>query len=232
MRRPARSPTCRPALLYVGLSTLKGALVSTRCMESTCHIRQDVFDWKQFWIHAAGVGHLTMELARHLLEPGLALEAFFLMGQFHDVGKVVLACLMPDEFAEIYARAAREGLPLAELEIEALGVEHGHLGAWYMEKQGIPLMLCEPVRFHHCPIREEKPHFLHAGLIRLADHLAHDARIGHSGNCAALGDPYASPEWQTYLTHCDVTGAAGARLKAEIGVQVHRISGLVREIIN
>jgi HD-like signal output (HDOD) protein len=219
------------ALLYVGLSTLKGALVSTRCMERTCHIQQDIFDWKQFWIHAAGVGHLTMELARHLLEPALALEAFFLMGQFHDVGKVVLACLMPEDFAEIYTRAAAERVPVSTLEIEALGVEHGHLGAWYMERQGIPLMLREPVRFHHCLVREEKPHYLHAALIRLADQLAHEAGIGQSGNCAARGNPYASPEWEWYLTHCDVTGAAGERLKATMITQVERISGLVREII-
>lgn len=220
------------ALLYVGLSTLKGALVSTRCMESTCHIQQDVFDWKQFWIHAAGVGHLTMELARHLLEPALALEAYFLMGQFHDVGKVVLACLMPEEFAVIYQRAAALRVPPATLEIEMLGVEHGHLGAWYMERQGIPLMLREPVRFHHCPMREEKKHFLHAGLIRLADHLAHDAGIGQSGNCTDLGSPYASPEWEWYVTHCDVTGAAAGRLRDTMNMQVQRIAGLVREVIN
>jgi hypothetical protein len=153
------------------------------------------------------------------------------MGQFHDVGKVVLACLMPEDFAEIYTRAARERVPVSALEVEALGVEHGHLGAWYMEKQGIPLMLREPVRFHHCPMREEKPHYIHAALIRLADHLAHDAGIGHSGNCATLGSPYTSPEWELYLTRCDVTGAAGNRLKADMMMQVQRISGLVREII-
>ena len=220
------------ALLYVGLSTVRDALVSSRCLERTCHIRQDVFDWKQFWIHAAAVGHLTTELARHLPEPTLAPEVFFLMGQFHDVGKVVLACLMPEAFAEIYTRAAAERRPPAALELELLGVEHGHLGAWYMEKQGIPLMLREPVRFHHGLMPADQRPFLHAMLIRLADHLAHDAGIGRSGNGAELGRPYASPEWEAYVTHCQMTGTAAAQLQAELEAQVQRIGALVREIIN
>ena len=219
------------ALLYIGLSSLRGALVSTRCMERTCHIRQDIFDWKEFWIHAAGVGHLTMELGRHLAERLMPAESFFLMGQFHDVGKVVLACLMPEEFAEIYTRADRDGTPLAALEVEALGVEHGHLGAWYMEKQGVPLALREPVRFHHSGMLDEKPHLLHAAIIRLADHMAHNAGLGQSGNIAPMGDPFASAEWEWYLDHCGDVRRSEAEFRATLMAQMERISGLVREII-
>jgi len=219
------------ALLYIGLSTLRGAIASTRCMETTCHIKQDILDWKEFWIHSASVGHLTMELASRLRDPGLPFESFYLMGLFHDIGKVVLACLMPEEFSEIYTRAAAEGASsVAVLEVEHLGVDHGLIGAWYMERQGIPLTLREPVRFHHSGILEDRPYFHHAALIRLADKLVHAAGLGKSGNATAE-DPYASLEWEWYRALREPDRGDEEIARASVARQIAKISCLVRETI-
>ncbi len=220
------------ALLYIGLSTLRGAIASTRCMEKTCHIEQTIFDWKEFWIHSAGVGHLTMELASRLRNPGLPFESFYLMGLFHDIGKVVLACLMPEEFTEIYTRASVEGAPsAAALEMETLGVDHGLIGSWYMERQGIPMTLREPVRFHHSDIMEDKPFFQHATLIRLADRLVHAANLGQSGN-HPTDDPYESPEWEWYRAQREPERGDETAARASVGRQIAKISCLVRETIH
>ena len=221
----------RDAILYIGLSTFRGAVVSTRCIEKTCHIQQSVLDWKEFWTHAAGVGHLTMELASHLRTAELAQESFYLMGLLHDIGKVVLAHLSPDQFSRIYLQAALEKKSPAELEQQYLGIDHGHLGAWYLEKQGIPVALCEPVRFHHGPVFEDKPHLKHALLIRLADRLALHHHLGQSGNYAESGDPFLSDEWGGYLALCQLSEADGDDLKQNLTEQVTRICDLVRKII-
>jgi putative nucleotidyltransferase with HDIG domain len=219
------------AILYMGLSTFRGAVVSTRCIEETCHIQQGILDWKDFWRHAAGVGHMTMELASHLQTAELEPEAYYLMGLLHDIGKVVLAHLAPEQFDKIYLQAAREEKSPAPLEIEFLGVEHGHLGAWYLSKQGIPLALCEAVRFHHGPLLEDKPHVKNALLIRLADLLTLHCQLGQSGNCAKPGDPFLSEEWKRYLELCPPATGAGSDLKKVVLDQVTRISDLVRNII-
>ena len=219
------------AILFIGLSTFRGAVVSTRCIEKTCHIKQSVLDWKEFWTHAAGVGQMTMELASHLKTAEMSGESFYLMGLLHDIGKVVLAHVMPDEFNQIYLQAAREKKAPAQLEMEVLGIEHGHLGAWYLEKQGIPLALCEPVRFHHGQVLDNKPHLKHALLIRLADLLILHHRLGQSGNYADPGDPFLSEEWRGYLTHCRPADGSGNDLKATLMEQATRISDLVRKII-
>jgi HD-like signal output (HDOD) protein len=218
-------------LLFIGLSTLRNAVMATRCMETTSKISQQIFDWKEFWIHAAGVAQITQDLAKRLRSPALQSEAFHLMGQLHDIGKVVLAVLMPGEFSTIYQRAAEEGAPLAALEVESLGVEHGLIGAWYMEKQGIPLAICEAVRFHHSGMLEEKASFFHGAIVRLADHLAHAGGLGQSGNCAPLGDPFASAEWEWYLSHCDLTRPEEKTLKSTVARQVEKTALLVRDYI-
>lgn len=219
------------AILYIGLNTFRGAVASTRCIEKTCHIKQSILDWKEFWTHAAGVGQITMELATHLKSPELPPESFYLMGLLHDIGKVVLAHVMPREFNEIYHEATTMRKSPAPLEMEVLGIDHGHLGAWYLEKQGIPLTLCEPVRFHHSFENGDKPHLKHALIIRLADMLTLYYRIGQSGNYVEPKDPFASEEWRMYAALCRHSEADRNTFKKTVIEQIARISDLVRKII-
>jgi HD-like signal output (HDOD) protein len=219
------------AILYIGLNTFRGAVVSTRVIEKTCHIRQETLDWKEFWTHGASVGHLTVELASHLKTSDLNLESYYLMGLLHDIGKVVLAHLMPEKFDLLYAESilARRAPSFAEK--EALGIDHGHLGAWYLEKQGIPLALCEAVRFHHVPLAEAKPQARHALVVQLADLLARHYHLGRSGNESDTGDPFASPEWQAFLVQCHEGVVDGDDFKGALVERIAKISDLVRSII-
>jgi putative nucleotidyltransferase with HDIG domain len=219
------------AILFIGLSTFRGAVVSTRCIEKTCHVKQSTLDWKQFWMHGASVGHITVELASHLKASDLRLESFYLMGLLHDIGKVVLAHLMTDAFERIYARAALEQVPPAQLEIEELGIEHGHLGAWYLQKQGIPQAICEAVRFHHGDVLEQKPHVRNALVINLADALARSNEMGHSGNESPVACVFETPEWEAYLRECHEGVADGASLEGALVEKISKISELVRSII-
>jgi len=220
------------AILYIGLNTFRGAVVSARCIEKTCHIRQETLDWKEFWTHGASVGHLTVELASHLKVSELNLESFYLMGLLHDIGKVVLAHLMPEKFDQIYAEAILARKAPAIVEKEALGIDHGHLGAWYLEKQGIPHALCEAVRFHHGSGTEQKPtHARHALVVQLADVLARHYHLGRSGNEADTGDPFASAEWQVYLGLCHEGVVDGEDFKGALLERIAKISDLVRSLI-
>ena len=219
------------AILYIGLNTFRGAVVSSRCIEKTCHIRQETLDWKEFWTHGASVGHLTVELASHLKVSDLNLESFYLMGLLHDIGKVVLAHLMPEKFDQLYAEALLARRAPAATEKESLGIEHGHLGAWYLEKQGIPLALCEAVRFHHAPMTDPAAHSRHALVVQLADLLARHYHLGRSGNETDTGNPFASPEWQVYLGQCHAGVVDGDDFKEALVERVAKISDLVRSII-
>jgi len=221
------------AILYIGLNTFRGAVVSTRCIEQTCHIRQETLDWKEFWTHGASVGHLTVELASHLKESALSLESYYLMGLLHDIGKVVLAHLMPEKFDELYADAILSRRPPSEAEKESLGIDHGHLGAWYLEKQGIPLPLCEAVRFHHCPLAEAetKPQARHALIVQLADLMARHHHLGQSGNQSDTGDPFSSAEWEAYVGQCYSGVVDSKNFKGVLVERITKISELVRSII-
>jgi HD-like signal output (HDOD) protein len=221
----------KEAILNMGLSTFRRALLAANCIELTSHIPARILDWREFWLHAAGVGHLTMELSFRLKKPEADTESFYLMGLMHDIGKVVLAHVVPAEFERIYRQTAVEKRSPAEVELESLGIDHGQLGAWYLERQAIPVSIYEPIRFHHCLELEERPHFNHARLIKLADHLILYFLLGQSGNHAELGDPFESREWKWYLDQSRHLDADGAVVKDIVIEQVANISDLVRKII-
>jgi len=154
------------------------------------------------------------------------------MGLLHDIGKVVLAHLMPEKFDVLYAEAILARKPPALAEKETLGIDHGHLGAWYLEKQGIPIALCEAVRFHHSGVTEQqKPYSRHALVVQLADLLARHYHLGRSGNESDTGDPFASVEWQTYLGLCHEGVVGGEDFKVTLSERIAKISDLVRSLI-
>ncbi len=219
------------AILYIGLNTFRGAVVSSRCIEKTCHIRQETLDWKDFWTHGASVGHLAVELASHLKVSNQGLETFYLMGLLHDIGKVVLAHLMPEKFDQIYAEAILARKAPATAEKELLGIDHSHLGAWYLEKQGMPLALCEAVRFHHAPMSDPASHARHALVVQIADLLARHHHLGRSGNESDTGNPYTSVEWQAYVGQCHAGVVDDQDFKEALKEKIAKISDLVRSII-
>jgi HD-like signal output (HDOD) protein len=217
------------AILNMGLSTFRRAVLAANCIELTSEISPDALDWKEFWLHAGGVGHITMELSSRLQKANADSESFYLMGLMHDIGKVVLAYVMPCEFQSIYLQTAWEKKAPAELEMELLKIDHGQLGGWYLEKQGIPALIYEPVRFHHFPGAEDNPHFNHARLIKLSDLLARYFMLGKSGNHSEISDPFVTEEWNWYVENSRHSDADG--LRENVIEQVARIADLVRQII-
>jgi HD-like signal output (HDOD) protein len=80
-------------------------------------------------------------------------------------------------------------MDLMELEREVLGMDHAELGAIYLEKQAVPEMFVEIVRFHHQP--ELAPtHGRVAAAVQVADLLVQQGKIGYSGRL-----PPKVPDW-------------------------------------
>jgi len=58
----------------------------------------------------------------------------YISGLLHDVGKLILYQFFNDLFKEVIALGADEGARSTKAEIEALGVDHGHIGAWLIQR--------------------------------------------------------------------------------------------------
>jgi HD-like signal output (HDOD) protein len=71
----------------------------------------------------------------------------------HDIGSLVLASVMPDQFCSAHALAAERGCALFEAEEELLGISHAEIGAYLLGLWGIPNQAVEAIAYHHHPTR-------------------------------------------------------------------------------
>jgi HD-like signal output (HDOD) protein/CheY-like chemotaxis protein len=92
----------------------------------------------------------------------------------HDIGSLILANRMPDEFCSALSWARERRCENFEAEDEVLGTSHAEIGAYLLGLWGIPDIAVEAIAHHHHPTR-----IPHSGLdsstaVYVADLLAHE----------------------------------------------------------
>ncbi len=139
-------------------------------------------DWSRFWQHSVAVAAATRLLARTVCYR-LAGEAF-VAGLLHDIGRLVLSIYLADDLDMVHRLSSSGGMASEEAEKEIFGVTHAQVGAWLAEKWNLPPTLVEAIQYHDAPesCPAERPEL--PLLVYLGNHLAHNARLGHSSGNA------------------------------------------------
>ena len=117
------------------------------------------------WSHALTVAEASQKLAKARHAPAEMIEAAFITGILHDVGKVMLAANTPDTYAGILALAKRQNKPLWEVEKEVLGYTHAEVGGCVLGLWGLDLAIVEAVSRHHDPALADTKELTPAKLV-------------------------------------------------------------------
>lgn len=186
------------AVLYLGMGQVRNSILTVRFIEKTCEVPEKLMVWKDFWLHEIAVGVVMQLLSGYMEEQRLQEESYYVVGLFHDIGKLVLAYLSVDFFTQVLEETASRHCGTSAVEIEVLGLNHASLGAWYLQQQGLPPALYEAIRLHHswqfAPGPTEE-----AAMISLADQIVHLFRQGNSGSYWPEGwNPGESDEWRFF----------------------------------
>ncbi len=219
------------ALIYLGLAQVRSTILTARCIEKSCQAQSNILPWRDFWIHAVGVGFITKILSSYLESQPLAPESYYIMGLMHDIGKLVLAYLSPTDFEMIIQEASQRVSPTWPIEIEALGIDHASLGAWYLQQQGMPPSIVEPIRLHHAWSLHPNQTVLPC-VLNLADRMAHHFSFGRSGSLLPdSDDPIQSREWEHYLSFCS-KHAAEQKLAELIAEKLDTVPDLIQTMVS
>jgi len=168
------------AVFYLGVRQIRQLTTVTPIIEDFQRLsRQCAFPWRQFWQHCIGTAILTREVVGMVQTP--TDESDYVAGLVHDVGKIIMAWSFPDHFSEIHRQAELGQRDLLVIEDEVLGIDHGELGALYLERHRLPELMVNAVRFHHHPEKAESNQLIIAS-VQIADLLMRKAQIGCSGN--------------------------------------------------
>ncbi len=137
----------------------------------------------------------------------------FSAGLLHDVGRLILAAQMPQDFVAIEQRAAKEGLPRHLVERDRLGTDHAALGASLLGQWGLPTAVIEAVQRHHQVSLAGEIVLDPTLAVAVANRLAHDFDQFAPGTTAAnpaaiaAGDP-RWPWWRELAEQLAMDGMA------------------------
>jgi putative nucleotidyltransferase with HDIG domain len=137
------------------------------------------FDWRHLWIHALATAAIAEELERRLRP--MPDSQIHLAALLHDVGKIVLSTLAPDDYREVLLRAWNDGGPLEDLERAHLGVDHREAGVIFARHNGLPDVVVAAIEHHQAPARATE-HRFEVALVGLANHLSKAHGLGFSGS--------------------------------------------------
>jgi putative nucleotidyltransferase with HDIG domain len=136
------------------------------------------FDWRHLWIHALGTAAIAEELEKQLRPAGDS--PLHLAALLHDVGKIVLATVAPEDYRDILVMAWNENGRLEDLERARLGVDHREAGVLFARHNGLPEAVVEAIAHHDRPEAAEKFRF-EVALVSLANHVSKAHGLGFSG---------------------------------------------------
>lgn len=148
LRREVVDPQLAVGLL--GLQSLLSLILSVQIFSQFEAAAAGV-SVQQLWLDALTVATLARKIAEIEVGTDDAAGEAFVAGMLHDGGRLVLASNFPQEYSRAMARVA-SGESLCDAERAELGVDHGEVGAFLIDRWGLPDRIVEAIAFHHRPL--------------------------------------------------------------------------------
>lgn len=146
------------------------------------------FSITRFNLHSVAAGMFLEILAEYL--PLENAEDAFLAGLFHDVGKLVIAVAMPEEYEAILTTTALLGGSVLEGERMVLQTDHPELSALAVDYWGLNESIRSAAAYHHEP--DKSPAVL--GKVSLALALSQVDAVLNAAGMSLLPPPLLQPE--------------------------------------
>jgi putative nucleotidyltransferase with HDIG domain len=172
LRHHITNPT--QAVVALGLDAVKALAVSTHVFAQLDPATLERLSLDALWNHSMSVGGLASRIAKTEHCDQEAADYALMGGLIHDVGKLLFAAKLPEEYEETLAYAASEGVNQVDAESQVIGATHAEVGAYLVGLWGLPSPVVEALAFHHDPQSSPTRGFTPLTAVHVADGFAHD----------------------------------------------------------
>jgi HD-like signal output (HDOD) protein len=150
---PRRISSATQAVALLGLEAIKSLVLSMKVFSQFESSSQTFFSLDVLWNHGMTTGRYARMIAKDQGTDTRVMEDAFTAGLLHDVGLLVLATNVPDQYTETLALMQNQGIAEWEAERQVLGATHAEVGGYLLGTWGLSDTIVEAVAFHHDPTR-------------------------------------------------------------------------------
>ncbi len=192
---------------FLGLNTIRDLVLSVEVFRPPSNCAKEV----EAFLEALQMRSIwTGAVAKKMFEDKRSSELAFTAGVLHDIGMLMLATRLPEQYSTVLKEAGETLRPLSEIEIEIFGVSHEAIGAYLLGVWGLPYPILETAAYHDRPARIEQTGFSELAAVHVASALV-ETSLAESGAPFAWGRAVDSdyleslgvadrlPEWESIV---------------------------------
>lgn len=164
------------AILRLGLRSIEGLVLYAHIFSLFDDKIAKSFNIDSIMTHSIQVGNYTRVLARHESLSERQISDAFTAGIMHDVGKLMFAANLPQEYKQVVDITNNDGMSDWEAEQQIFKTNHAVVGAYLMRLWGISDAITETIAFHHSPCDARHTEMDSLALVHIANGIEHDLR--------------------------------------------------------
>jgi diguanylate cyclase (GGDEF)-like protein len=145
---PQQIGSIQQAVSMLGTNAVRSLVLSFSFLSITKDNGTNRFDFGEFWQKSLASGVAAKIIMDQV--PGADTEEILVTGLLANLGELVLACTMPEEYDKVLARV-EAGEEVSAVELEVLGLDHGFIGYEVAKHWSFPLSLALPILYHQSP---------------------------------------------------------------------------------
>jgi len=160
------------AVLFLGLDTLKTLVLGIQIFHQSIDHAIPGFSYDRLWSHSVRTGDYARKIVQVEHGERRMVEEAFAGGLLHDVGVLLLASQLPDQYEKTLTLATSQRISLEEAELSVFGATHAEIGAYLLGLWGLGTSIVESVAFHHSPSKSLATSFVPLIAVHVANVLA------------------------------------------------------------
>lgn len=174
---PSKIDRISRAVTIIGTKEISGLALGICVMQAFRDIPKDVLNMEAFIRHGLACGMVSRILAA--MNNVAQTEQLFVSGLLHDIGKLIFHKYYPDHAKACIELGHSSDTSIFRTEKKIIGMNHAKIAKLLLKKWNLPIELTATIVHHHSPRTAPSP--AKAGMVHLADIIAHGLGIGSSG---------------------------------------------------
>jgi HD-like signal output (HDOD) protein len=140
------------AVMYLGYDVIRGLVLTIKLFSEMESANQSGIDLDELWNRSFSIAGIAKHVAKLAGLDSKSQDYSHMAGMLHDVGILVMAMNMPDEYSEVIKVKIEEDSNTCILEERIFGCTHAEVGGALLGIWGLPEPIVEAVTYHHTPL--------------------------------------------------------------------------------